>query len=429
MRKIILAACCLLLVGVALSAAAAVAPGESHLTFTEDGAWCWFQDPRAVYVEGAYKRTYANWMTRDGRLQVGWFDHETGESRAYTLKENWGADDHNMGSFLVLPDKRLMVFYATHGSRGLYCRTSKNPEDISEWEEEVTIVGGRGVTYSHPVYLTDEKLFYVFWRGSTRKPTFSTSADGKIWSEERVLIEQPGRDYNPRPYLKVVSDGKSSIHFAFTDGHPHNEPTNSIYYLRYEKGSFHKADGTRVGGMDSLPIPHSDSDLVYDAEPSRAIAWVWDIALDRAGHPVIAYTRIPDHKDHRYHYARWTGVRWRDTELCAAGGWFPQTQEGVKEREPCYSGGLCLDHSNPSVVYLSRQVNGIFEIEKWTTWTRGVNWSSEAITQDSKNLNVRPIVPRGYAGKRDHVLWMHGPYVHFTDFQTGVKCFVSISDT
>lgn len=397
------------------------AAAENHPAFSDDGAWCWFQDPRTVYVEGEHKRTYVQWMTHDGRLQVGFYDHDTGERKSYILKEGWGVDDHNVGSFLVLPDKRLMVFYATHGGKGLYCRTAKAPESITDWEDEVTVVGGPGVTYSHPVYLSSEKMFYVFWRGSTRKPTYSKFADGKTWSEPRVLIEQDDGQKGARPYLKVFSDGKSAIHFAFTDGHPDAELTNSIYYLRYKKGAFYKADGTRVGGSDDLPIQHTESDLVYDAKPSKARAWVWDIALDRAGRPIILYTRMPDGTDHRLHHARWTGTKWQDTELCAGGGWFPQTPEGKKETEPWYAGGMCFKHSDPSVVYLSRKVNGVFEIERWSTLNGGKSWTSVPITSGSKELNVRPVVPRGYAGKQDHVLWMHGPYTHFTNYRTAIR--------
>ncbi len=35
---------------------------ESYQSFTQNGAWCWFSDPRAVYFEGKYKRTYAGWI-------------------------------------------------------------------------------------------------------------------------------------------------------------------------------------------------------------------------------------------------------------------------------------------------------------------------------------------------------------------------------
>ena len=82
------------------------------LFLSEDGAWCWFQDPRAVYIKGSFERTYSVWMTRLGELRIGAYDHSTGGIETFTLKKQWDTDDHNTGSILVLPDNRLMVFYA-----------------------------------------------------------------------------------------------------------------------------------------------------------------------------------------------------------------------------------------------------------------------------------------------------------------------------
>ena len=181
------------------------------------------------------------------RLQVGAYDHNSGGINYYTLKEEWDVDDHNSNSWLVLPDKRLMACYTRHNKRGLFCRSTSKPEDIRAWEDEVTVTDAL-VTYSQPVHLSDEGRFYIFWRGPSWKPTFAWSTDGRRWSEPRILVQEKGKESeNVRPYLKVVSDGKGQIHFAFTDGHPHDETQNSIYYLKYEKGAFYKADGTKVG--------------------------------------------------------------------------------------------------------------------------------------------------------------------------------------
>ena len=68
--------------------------------------------------------------------------------------------------------------------------------------------------------------------------------------------------------------------------------------------------------------------------------------------PVIVYVRFTKEKedmDHRYRYVRYIdGVGWRDRELAQSGPWFPETPDGTTEREPNYSGGLTLDHSNPN---------------------------------------------------------------------------------
>ena len=135
---------------------------SSEQIMTEDGAWCWFQDPRAVYVKGERTRTYVQWVTHDGRLLIGAYDHETGKTEIHTLKKRWGSDDHNVGAFVVIPDKRLCVFYAQHNGEGIFCRTSVDPENIFQWEEEVTINAENGISYTHSVYLSDENMYYVF---------------------------------------------------------------------------------------------------------------------------------------------------------------------------------------------------------------------------------------------------------------------------
>lgn len=393
-----------------------------EIVFTDDGAWCWFQDPRAIYVKGDKERTYAQWMTKNGQLQVGAYDHSNGKVETYTLKENWDIDDHNVGAFLLLPDKRIMVFYARHNKQGIFCKTSSHPEDITSWGEEITISHSNRITYAHPVYLNKEQTYYVFWRGPSWKPTFATSTDGITWREEKILLQDTAKaSEGVRPYTKITSDGRSSIHFVFTDGHPNVETQNSVYYMKYEKGQFFKADGSLKGNIESLPIQLTGSDVVYDGKMTNIRAWIWDIALDKQGYPVIAYTLLPKPTDHRYMYARWNGEKWMSTELTPGGKWFPQTPDGVEEREQQYSGGIAIHPTNPSIAYLSREIDGIFKIEKWNTPNKGKTWYSNVITKESEHLNVRPIVPRGYDGNEDYVLWMYGEYKHYKNYNTGIK--------
>lgn len=395
--------------------------GAVGRVFTGDGAWCWFQDPRALVLDGDRPRTVAQWMTRDGRLQVGAFDHGDGSVEIRTLEEAWDRDDHNVGAFAVGPDGRLTVFYARHNRPGLFCRTAVEPGSIDRWNDRVTVSASDRITYAHPVWLEDEQRFLVFWRGPTWKPTFAASRDGRTWSEPAVLLEDEGRsDRGIRPYLKAASDGRSTIHFAFTDGHPRDEPTNSVYYLQYRGGRFLRADGREVGSLETLPIRHRDSAVVHDGPATGVRAWVWDVAADREGRPVIAYTRLPGENDHRYAWARWTGDRWHDVEITPAGGWFPETPPGSREPEPHYSGGIALDHADPSLVVVARPVGGTFELEAWRTGDGGDTWTSRPLTRDSQHLNVRPVVARGSADGSRRVLWMSGSYEHYTRYRTGI---------
>ena len=62
------------LVGAALVAATVLPAAPAHALplrereLTSSGAWSWFGDPRAVYHEGAHRRTYTGWVSRDGSV-------------------------------------------------------------------------------------------------------------------------------------------------------------------------------------------------------------------------------------------------------------------------------------------------------------------------------------------------------------------------
>lgn len=417
----------LALAAVPAAQSAAAPPAEACLRLTDDGAWCWFSDPRAVTSAG---RTYAGWVTEDGSIQVGALDHATGRAQVATLHAQFERDDHDHPVLLLLPDGRLRAFYSRHNGRGLQSRVTTRPGDIGAWEPEVTLPitdasgGTAGVTYAHPVRLAGRgDRVLLFWRGISWKPTVAESADGgATWSPARVVFSLPGLPAGNRPYAKYATNGRDRVHLALTDGHPNREATNSIYYAGCRDGSFFRADGSRIAADGELPLRPGQADRVYDAAATGVRAWIWGVAADRADRPVIVYSRLPAPGDHRYHYARWDGARWLDTELCAGGGWFPQTAPGATEREQQYSGGLALDPDDPSVVYLSRPRDGVREIERWVTPDGGRTWTSTAVTANSRHDNVRPFVVPGHAAGGPTVLWMNlsGRYRHYTDFRCSI---------
>jgi len=405
---------------------------EITLSLTSDGAWCWFGDPRAVDYHGKHRRTYLGWVNRRGDVKVGFFDQDTYRIERTTVHERLNADDHASPALVIRPDGRIMVFYTAHSKSKIpmYVALSKRPEDIREWEPRRPIttntLGKSGFCYPNPIQLANEKhRLYLFWRGGNFKPTYSTSDDGVTWTPARTFIAGRAGDRGNRPYCKFATDGKDRFDVAFTTGHPRNEPENAIYYASYRSGVLRRADGTKIKTLDDGPLTYEEVDRVY-AGKKHGRAWIWDVAIDAEGHPVIVYTALPWERAHRYRYARWDGEKWADHEICPAGGWFPKTPRGEREPEPHYSGGVVLDPSRPSVVYLSRPRNGVFEIERWHTSDHGLTWKSESITRGSSRHNVRPVVSR----KADQVFdcrlfWMYGDYVHYLNFRTGIRapCF------
>ena len=60
-------------------------PGESYPKVPGTGAWCWPQDPRAIYYKGAKEKTYVGFVDEDGNINVWSYDHQTGDTAISTL--------------------------------------------------------------------------------------------------------------------------------------------------------------------------------------------------------------------------------------------------------------------------------------------------------------------------------------------------------
>ncbi len=350
-------------------------------------------------------------------------DHESGDVRATVFDAFRERDDHANPAIMVRPDRHLLVFYSAHGGDELLYRVSLRPEDVTSWSEPSIVPldegpVGYGLTYPNPIVLSgeDDRIF-LFYRGHDRRPRFVLTLEGGGWSDEHQLVRTERGD----SYAKYASDGEKTIHIAFTYGHPQGRPSNSLYYARYRDGRFERADGSDICDIADLPFEPADADTAYDAVAGGARAWVWDVAADSDGHPAIVYAVFPRPSDHRYRYACWDGDSWIDHEITRAGPWFPDTPPGQEEKEVYYSGGAALDHGDPSVVYLSRSVRGVFEVERWVTPDRGRSWRSEAVTSGSSVGNVRPVVPRHHTPDGPGLLWMSGPYVSYTDYGTSIR--------
>ncbi len=410
-------------------------PGESYPSFSEDGAWCWFSDPRAVYYEGKYKRTYCGWIDSGGNVIVGFYDHEKEIIETDTIHRSLEIDDHDNPSLFFESDGKIQVYYTRHSANdGIYFTRSLHPENIHGWSQtrllllNDTISGlefSKTYTYTNIFQLKKESdRLFLFWRGLDFKPNVSVSDDhGQNWSTGKILI-LPERTYkNRRPYMKVSSDGDHTIHIAFTDGHPMEEKTNNIYYVAYKNGQFLNANGKKVISWDDLPLDPVSCDRIYDSSETGEIAWIWDIAQDKNGSPVLVYVRFRDDQNHVYYYATHENGRWNNHELANSGSWFPHTRDGETEREPNYSGGIVLDHQDPSRIFMARNIKGVFEIEHWKTDNNGIDWEITPVTENSTYDNVRPFVVRHYPDSESGmVVWMNlRKYVHYTNYDASIK--------
>ncbi|WP_236973534.1 BNR-4 repeat-containing protein [Membranihabitans maritimus] len=397
---------------------------------TEDGAWCWFSDPRALYYKGNLEKIYWGYINSQGDVMVSSRNQKNQKIENFILHDTLEIDDHNVPSLLMLPSGHLLAFYNEHNGN-VYMRKSINPEDITRWQPEQIIAKKErdfNYTYTNPVRLESENgRIYIFGRkvGPTRsfdnwKQYYKFSDDnGETWSDEKIIFDNEGR-INP-PYMKVFSKGKSRIDFLFTDGHPKIGDDVSVYHMYYENGKFYQTNGSVLSNSIQLPIPMSRVNKVYDARKSKIRGWIWDIGLNNQNHPVITYARFPRETDHRYHYAYWDGREWIDQEIARAGGFMTALNQGDEVREGHYSGGIVLNTQNTNQVILSRQINGHFELEEKLHMQYG-NWKTTTLTSNSEKDNTRPYIIPGLSNY-PIILWMSGYYNHYTKYNTGIRLF------
>lgn len=405
---------------------------EDYAFITNDGAWCWFSDPRAIYVDN---KMIGGFVDKEGSIWAFSYDPATQNREQYKLSDKFDYDDHANPSVMALPDKRVVIFFSAHGgtkNSPIYYAISQKPADITSWnklqEVDPKMEGNLGVCYSNPVMLSEENnRTYVFFRGRNFKPNFIATDDFKTWSDPvTVVVNDSAFGSSGRPYMKIASNNKNKIFFAFTDAHPRDRATNSIYFMMYKNGKLCRADGQVISESLQQAVSPGKTDRVYDATKTYDKAWIWDVAFDKNENPVLVYARFSTTDGaHSYWYARWNGTKWENHLITKAGLWFQRNDYNNKdiiERENNYSGGVYLDHENPSIVYTSRPINNVFEIEKWTFTGGKEKWTTEAVTKDSERDNVRPFVVRNHTGNQPHVLWMYNySYPGFKSYNCAIR--------
>jgi len=405
-------------------------------SLTNDGAWTWFNDPRAI-VDG--NSLLSGWVTLDGHIMAGRFDLTT---HATTTVDLYGqffqSDDHDNPAFLKNPDGTFTAFFAPHGGASVRVRNfSLNPNgsfslgSLSTLSESSQVSGSNGWTYANPYRLSSENKTYLFSRGPNFNPVYRVRDDATgTWGTAKTFISNP----NQRPYVKYDSNNTDRVGFTFTDAHPRNVD-NNIYYSYMKNGAYWRADNTKIKDLSAGPITPADMsgsigtiwNHTQHVPTQGDNSWVWDIATDPTGHPVIAFTTFPDDLHHQYHWARWTGTSWDDYVIMNnAGPYIGASSEGN------YSAGIALDHTDPTIVYQSWQNAGTWNLQQWKLNTDGQTWSTDLIANGfgPADENIRPYVPLNRPADTELVMWLRGQYDYWNlssgvGYDTGVQLWMN----
>ena len=383
--------------------------GANFSSITTNGVWTWYGEPKAVYYEGAHKRTYMSWLSNTGTVAVGSYDHTTGDTLTHVIRLKYDLDDHAHPAIIMRPDGRMVVALSAHDGAILSIYISTNSENITAFDPEIQIKAdpGAGFCYTNLMWLSGEGpngRLYCFIRGFETLPSYLYSDDwGKTWTRPRVFFHST--DSTPKPYCKYASNGKDEIHITIERGN--RQASYPTYYMKYKAGVFYQANGKPISDTAHLPIWNSLIDTLHNPALAKSNGSVWDVAIDGFGRPIIVYDQFSGTGDnHTYMYFRWTGTSWFKKTLLNAG----MNMGG----QSGFASGITLDHENPSVVYLARQIGSVPELDKWVTKDSGITWDSMAITRGSAKKNCRPCVPRGHKeGGNCELIWLYGDYTSY----------------
>lgn len=412
--------------------------------FNDNGAWCWFQDERALVDTARGKIIVGSVASdngrgggpREGDVEVSIFDLATGAARTYTLKSGdshpsvFYADDHNAPGLLILPNGHYLAMYTGHNTEKfsywrIFDGTNWGPEQMFDWNANIPGGADFNTTYSNPHYMAAEGgRIYNFARGHLHgSPNLITSDDlGQTWVYRGVLATNQNVGY-VNGYFQYWGNGVDRIDFICTEYHPDNFNT-SIYHGYVSNGMSFRSDGTPADSVlyDQSAPRSPDFTPVFVAgtvmPPGQTNTRCWSVDIVRYDDGVVAAlfkTRVNDRTDndpnpeHAFFYARWDGAGWNCTYLCRAGKMLYSTQKDYTGL-----GALCPD--DPNTIFVSTPIDprsgtnlNVHEIFKGVTTNNGATWTWTPITWKSVRDNLRPIMPKWDRNNRV-LLWWRGDY-------------------
>ncbi|MDO3695335.1 BNR-4 repeat-containing protein [Wenyingzhuangia sp. chi5] len=421
-------------------------------TITEEGAWCWFADPRAISYKnnsGTIDATYVGYIDVHGSIKATQINHLTHTTKEVLIRSYFQPDDHNNPTFLVLPDERVMVFYSRHTDEScFYYRVSKKPGDITSLGKEFRLETKNNTTYPSPFILSDDpEHIYLCWRGINWHPTIArlTIPDKEDnvqfdWGPYQMIKSLNGKG-GVRPYAKYISNGKDKIYVAYTTNHPDNGEVNYIYFNYFDVNtkSLNDIKDTYLSKVEEGAFSVDLSEEYQKEYPLTIVDdtknrnWLWEVSMDEQGYPIIATVRINKNKtSHDYFHSRWNGTAWQQTFLTNAAGHFHQSPN----IEKCYSAGMAIDKSNPFVIYASEPIEGKFgkkyELMKYTVSKEGSIASKEQLTFNSEKNNSRPFAIDNQQ-KDLQLVWMYGDYYDWMvsktrpqGYPTAIRTFMEV---
>lgn len=379
-------------------------PANLDLTASPDGTWTSPQFPKAFGYGG---KTYFVWNnTTSGDEKVGQVVNATGAVTSHVLNAALESDNHSSPAVLVRSsDRRVLTAVTKHDGPHIGFQISTNPEDISAFDAEQSVLSAGDYTYPMLVELAGGVIYLVYrnFAGGTGRIAYVKSATGGSpgsWSGETLLYTGPSGHV---PYWRIATDWDRYIHFIATDVEPGTADNVGHFYLDGTTDKLYQSDGTEITA--SKPFAFADITLVKSGAAGTLA--VQAVCVDGSGNPSCALEQQTGGTTLSCRNVRWNGSSWDDVEVTTT-TWFTANH---------FLPTIALHPRNPDLMYVPKPVSGYYEIFRYTR--SGGVWSGVQLTSGSTADNFWPEFASG-SGSIE-AIWQKGTYTSDLDVAAGIS--------
>lgn len=430
-----LAAIILALVAVvipATTAANATPAVPAPVTGLGDGAWSWFEGPRAIVTGGGCEllASATGGSGATGMVNVESRYPQTSAANArprttVTVDTTLSHDDHSSGALLKLADGEILTAWSGH-AQDSKVRVAVRSGARRTWTRLPGFQTSGPQTYNNLFQLSSGAVLDFTRTNPASTPHVYRSLDnGRTWAAVGELLRFTADGNLERPYVEYAQRG-DRIAFITTQGHPRELATHhvdSAVYAGYLEGTtVYRSDSTVAGAVGS-GVEVTDLSPVF-VPPAGSSAWVSSLTFDGAGEPVAAFSVRNRGVDPmspaaiRYAQARHTAAGWSVHDVAPAG-------RALYPEEADYPGTIATDPADPNHVVISSSVNprstvSLDELDLFEgRTTDGTRWTWTRVTATHQD-ELRPVFTNTINGMQA-LVWFAGRYRSYTDYTTTVQ--------
>lgn len=376
----------------------------------DDAAYNWWINPLAITKDS---KTFISSVGSTGKMTITCFDHDT-KTMERTEIADYEGDDHNAMSVNFMRDGRVIVMYARHNADSVVrARVSTRPYDITEFGAEVILQSSGGVTYVQSFDSGfDQYLRIIYRTGVYKWGTALFNRDtGKFDTSEKIWLDSGSGQYYvlAMPY----ADGSRRTRL-FMYGHPIIDPLKNHVRYGYIGAN---SELITVGGVilaslnmeGNLPTTPDQYHLAYTPPTGKKMRLL-DVAISTT--PKFVFSEFDNGNNSQYKEAVWNGTSFDTSDI---------TESGKAVEVPVggnfYFGGVSYEKRDDNTIYLAREVNGLWKVEKWVKTDN--TWLFNELLDENDDKIFRPYSIFDNTNSM-RVSYLKGTYQSYTNYLTSL---------